>query len=407
MKFKALKDDVLAASSMVTKAISSRVVQEIMKNVYVEAHSEGYVLLRATNGVLTIDAKFGATVTEEGCACFDPMVFQTIGHYDGEKPISFSVKKRLTITQGRRRNSNAIVPGDDFPEAHYIDTWHEVDVADLKHVFEKTCIAASAIADLPIAAGVYLNASSGYILASDGNQVVTNTLNLPDQDGVVVPSARYLLSLLPFFKGYETIEMHIGDRLAFRSHDWEASLLGLSGNFPVQVRDHALTMADKKATVRMCVDTQELLSALDVCALYSQRAEVGGKNYYAELGIENNEASISIEVAEVGSAVEPLTSAELDGADKFVIRFHPVALRECVDVVQSDTTEMVFFETLAPFIVRDDADPDFVYMQVPIVRTGIGDDAEEDPRIAAKRDKKEEPVVADETERDEDETFDW
>ena len=131
------------------------------------------------------------------------------------------------------------------------------------------------------------------------------------------------------------------------------------------------------------------------------KIEVNREKFYGLIGKSYTDDELE--------AVLPCAKAELDGVDKFVIRFHPVALRECIDVIQSDTVEMMFFETLAPFVVLDDEDPEFVYMQVPIVRTGITGSEDEDPRIAAKRDKKEEPEVevVEENDDDEDEEFDW
>ena len=108
----------------------------------------------------------------------------------------------------------------------------------------------------------------------------------------------------------------------------------------------------------------ELERALGVCALYSSRAFKDGKSQHTVFTLKAGEASLAMSIADFSEMKEPLETFEAEGLDEFEIWFHPKMLLEAVGQVSAPTVEVRFFDISKPFLVLDEADPNYTYLQV-------------------------------------------
>ena len=101
-------DDLGPAYGLVSKAIPSRAVKEILKTVYLEAVEPDMLILRGTNQIIDVTATLKANVSKAGCCCLDPIMLDAALKFGGE--VKFSLKKRLVVSRGKRRHMVPVVP---------------------------------------------------------------------------------------------------------------------------------------------------------------------------------------------------------------------------------------------------------------------------------------------------------
>lgn len=376
MRFYAQRDEVTEAASLVGKAVSEKVLKDIMKNILVEADEARQVVkLRGTNGIMEISATFGAKVEEGGSFCFDPIAFATIARYGAEKPIRFSVAKRLAISQGKqRRMQTGVIPGNEFPEEQSFDDWGTVDAQRLGSVVQRCALASSITADKPWLQSVFFNPDQAYAVGGDGNRVVMMSLDIQGQYSTSQPPGKLIDTVIPFLKGVEEVEMHVGNWLAIRTETFQIAINSVAGEYSPALRSAVVDTLNSKPAVKIKMSRTSLINALEVIDIYTQRAQRSGTNFYSIFSLKDGKAHLSIEVKGVGKAKEPIEIEELEGDENLDLKFLPTSLLSILRVVPASVIEMRLFGGLSPFLVLDPDDGDFAYLQVPM-RTTSGERA--------------------------------
>lgn len=348
--------------AFVSKALPSKTITPILKNVLLVANNDG-VTLRGSDGILHISVTIPADVEKEGDACIDPIVFETVSRFD-KGLVKFSLKKRLIVTQNGKRHNFSVISAESYPNAPTMSGYLSID-SDIFAAFRKCNVAVSDAVDQPILQAYYLDPCNDYIMAGDGNQITNYEIGLKGLREVSTPPAKILNSVASFMRSDGDVEVAFTEsHVGFRTDSWEVVVANLAGKFPDVARTAVQDTLNSTPSTVLVFDKAALRRCLEICSVYSSRAFDDAAAFYVGLSSEDGIATITMSVPELVDMVEPLELAEHAGQDLPEFLLHPKLLLEAVGVLSSDQVEIRFYEAMKPFIVIDREDENFCYLQV-------------------------------------------
>lgn len=389
MKFQISKNKLLQATNMVKQAVALKTTNPILKTVFIQAE-EGWLTFRATNTISDIEVKIKANIEKPGSCCVDSLVTDLLptfedGKYDADNvllnPVKFSLDKRLSISQGKRRHQPVYMDSATFPIKQEIKDYVEVSSDDklkLMEALQRLQTSVSTLADRPVLQGFHINPHLGFIIASDGNRVsLWEGITVPGN--ITTPPARILmpvLSNLLTLSENDKLWMKFGVWSGFKAEQyfngesvlkWEIIFNSLSGDFPPKARDSLRAAREAPPSLKIIADKELLKNILTVCKMYSDRAYNEGKGDYQVVLSKNGKGVVfSMNIADLVEMEEPL-ECEVEGED-LEFWFLPGMLLESLIPVKSDKAELRFFGDKVPFVLLDDATPQYSYLQVPMAK---------------------------------------
>lgn len=388
MKFEISKNKLLQATNMVKQAIALKTTNPILKTVFIQAE-EGWITFRATNTISDIEVKIKAVIEKPGSCCVDSLVTDLLPTFEDGKyennlllnPVKISLDKRLTISQGKRRHQPVYMDSATFPVKQEIKDYVEVNSEDklkLIEALQRLQTSVSTLADRPVLQGFHINPHLGFIIASDGNRVsLWEDIQVPGN--ITTPPARILipvLSNLLTLSENDKLEMKFGVWSGFRAEQylngepvlkWEIIFNSLSGDYPPKARDSLKAAQEAQPHLKIIANKELLKNILTVCKMYSDRAYNEGKGDYQVVLSKNGKGVVfSMNIADLVEMEEPL-ECESEG-EELEVWFLPGMLLESLTSVKSDKAELRFFGEKAPFVLLDEATPQYSYLQVPMAK---------------------------------------
>ena len=390
MEFMVDRDKVLACLSTVSRAVSSKAVNPILGTILIEAQ-EGKVTFRGVSSAAEVTMSCPADVTKEGACCVDAIVANLISSFDvGE--IKFKQGKRLSITQGKRRHQPVFVDPTDFPDKLVKEDYVPIDGKKFVNALTRCGIAGGDVSGRPVLEGYLIDPEQNFILAGDGSQIALyQDIELVGEKAS--PSIKALGGFLSTIGSGENLEVSFGAWSGFRAEGWEILVNSIEGEFPAIAKDAVLNTLAEEPPLKIKFSKSELERALGVCVLYSSRALKDGKQHHTVFSLKGGEASLSMDITDFSEMKEPLETFESEGLDEFEIWFSPKDLLEGIGQISAPTVEIRFFEPLPtnslprPFLVLDEADPNYTYLQVAMaLPKSIRDERKQEVEVEEKVD---------------------
>ena len=370
MRFTIERAALLKALGHVQSVVERRNTIPILSNVLIEAR-DGAVTFAATDLDIEIVDGAEADVTAPGTVTAPAHTFYEIVRKlpDGAQVrVELSQDdQRITVSAGRSRFALPVLPAGDFPamSAGAFAASFEIARAELARLVDRTRFAISTEETRYYLNGIYLHATSNDLgpclraVATDGHRLALADVAQPEGagaiPGVIVPrkTVGELRRLLD--DGSDAIAVSVSDakiRFAFGRTTLTSKLI--DGSFPDYSR-----VIPRGNTRMLTVHNEEFARAVDrVATMAAERTRS------LKLSVEADKVTLEVSNPEYGSATE-----EVEGtyaSDPLVIGFNAKYLMDITSQVSGKETEFAFNDSASPTLVRDAADPNALFVLMPL-----------------------------------------
>ena len=382
MKLEISKNQIMQGLNIVKQGVANRTTNPILKTILFEAKPDGWLLMRATNGVLDISTEVKAEVKKPGKVCVSDLVinllptFEDAIHKDAilQNPVKLEVgDKGLTVNQGKRKHRPVFMAADEFPQKMMVEDYQtlaSVDIKNLIEAFQRLNVAVGVTEDRRILQGFNLNPHLSTMVSGDGTRVyLRENIKLPGN--IANPPAKLIMSILSNLTALgdsDTLEVKSGGLVAFKGTystsngpylKWEIIVNGLEGDFPGRPQELILESMQKQPKLKAKVKKASISRILGICKIYADRAFNEGKSTHVTMLTTESGLMFQMYIPDLVEMDEPL-ECQIEG-EELKYLFHPGLALEALDTMKAEQVELRFFGELAPFLILDGTD--FIYLQ--------------------------------------------
>lgn len=382
MKLVCNQSDLNTNLSLTSRAVPSRPTHPVLANVLVVADADtNVVTITAFDLSLGIRTSFNAEVIQSGTIAMPAKLLNDIVSRLPEGEITIedetnteeNTGEGILVTLTPRSGSYKVraMGGEEFPELPVIEDTQPIylSAASLIEGLRGTLFATSADETKQVLTGVHLKVLPNALefAATDGHRLaVVETINEGSDDNndaeleVTVP-ARALRELERMLahsaQSEETIALHFDQGQAI--FEWQNQRLTsrtLDGQYP-QYRQ----LLPRQFQRELTLDRKQLLTTLERIAVLADQ-----KNNIVKVSIDSGaqEITLSVEAADVGSAVEPMP-AQISG-DDIDIAFNVKYLMEGLKALPATEIVMQLNSNLTPVIFTPLSGVKMTYLAMPV-----------------------------------------
>lgn len=382
MKLVCNQSDLNTNLSLTSRAVPSRPTHPVLANVLVVADADtNIVTITAFDLSLGIRTSFNAEVIQSGTIAMPAKLLNDIVSRLPEGEITLedetnteeNTGEGILVTLTPRSGSYKVraMGGEEFPELPVIEDTQPIylSAASLIEGLRGTLFATSADETKQVLTGVHLKVLPNALefAATDGHRLaVVETINEGSDDNndaeleVTVP-ARALRELERMLahsaQSEETIALHFDQGQAI--FEWQNQRLTsrtLDGQYP-QYRQ----LLPRQFQRELTLDRKQLLTTLERIAVLADQ-----KNNIVKVSIDSGaqEITLSVEAADVGSAVEPMP-AQISG-DDIDIAFNVKYLMEGLKALPATEIVMQLNSNLTPVIFTPLSGVKMTYLAMPV-----------------------------------------
>lgn len=365
MKLELAKTDLVNATAIVGRAVSSRPSLQVLAGIRLTTRNES-LELAATDMELSLAAQVDASIAEQGEVVVPGRIFvDVVRNLPSDRvTLESSSDSSISLRSGNAHFTLRCLPTADFPafvDDLPTDKLVDLPFSSLSDAIARVARAASRDETRPHLTGVLLQSSSSRLrlVATDSYRLAVIEVPVPSEGIDANIPARSLQELARI--GGQLEESHL--RLAV-DEQRAIFLLGrvrmvsrlVEGRFPSYEQllpdtwEHELSL-----------DRDELLDVVRRVALLAQRHSP------LRLRFRPGELEVSAETPEVGEASERLPISY--SADEFEIGFNPDFLRDGLETALSQTIRLKLLTPLRPALIESesqDANQKMLYLVMPI-----------------------------------------
>lgn len=274
---------------------------------------------------------------------------------------------RLSVWAGKARLNLPVLPAQDFPlmPVDALATRFEIHPNDLKRLIDKTRFAISTEETRYYLNGIYLhtvvNEGKPVLrgVATDGHRLALADTSAPDgaqgMPGVIVPrkTITELRRLLDDASG--AVEIAASDqKIRFQIGDAVLTSKLIDGSFPEYAR-----VIPKNNTKILRVENASFREAVDRVSTVSAE-----RSRSVKMALEGDRLTLTVNNPDAGLATEDV-AAEYD-AEAMEIGFNARYLLDVADQISGDAAQFEFADSGSPTLVRDEKDPDALFVLMPL-----------------------------------------
>ncbi|MBF2063715.1 MAG: DNA polymerase III subunit beta [Calothrix sp. C42_A2020_038] len=367
--------------SLASRAVPSRPTHPVLANVLLVADADtDQVTITAFDLSLGIRTSFNAEVIQSGTIALPAKLLNDIVSRlpEGEIILEDETSTEnnpgegilVTLTPANGRYQIRAMGGEEFPELPLIEENQPIylSAASLIEGLRGTLFATSADETKQVLTGVHLKVLPNALefAATDGHRLaVVETMNEGSEDSsdaeleVTVPARalRELERMLVHAQSEEAIALYFDQGQAI--FEWQNQRLTsrtLDGQYP-QYRQ----LLPRQFQRELTLDRKQLLSTLERIAVLADQ-----KNNIVKVSIDSGaqEITLSVEAADVGSAVEPMP-AQISGED-IDIAFNVKYLMEGLKALPASEILMQLNSNLTPVIFTPLGGVKMTYLAMPV-----------------------------------------
>ncbi len=369
MKFNCLKNELVQALSIVTKAIANKPQTPILSGIYLKA--QGNTLeLQATDHEMGIICTIASDIQDPGDIVLSGRYFQEVVRKLPGENVEVEFNRQENIIQIRSNNSKFTLLSmsvTDFPNVKHIgegDHPVTVRVRDniLKGLIDKTAFACSADEARPVFTGCYFEIKESVIsmAATNTHRLSAKSEALDNVEGnisCIIPAralyelSRNIVSDIP-----EDVEITCSkNAISFSFGNIFMTSRLIDGMFPDFRR-----VIPQDFQTRVTLSTADFLSAVERVSLIARSAEYN----VVTLEFSGGFVRITSNNPDIGNADETVP-ALVDGPD-VMISFNSKYVTEVLRSIGSENFYFSLNKSLEPAAVRDENDEGFIYIVTPV-----------------------------------------
>ncbi len=369
MKISCLRQDLMSALNIVSKAVSSRSTIPAMKGILIEAEENGRILLASSDADISIQHTIEAEVSEPGTIVLPAKLFISIVRSVPESQITItSENKQRAVIKSVNSEFNIVCedPGD-FPrfEEASPDAQHvQIPALLFKRMIEQTSFAASTDDSRGIITGILIEIQDQemHLAALDGYRMAIANQNVPEiNEYSIVISARLLNELAKIIADVKDIKedtmlnIDLESRKAiFRFPDLLVELKLLNGEF-VPYR----SIMPTNSTIEVTLNRSALIQSIERASLLAR----DDKNNLIHIDIRDQIMEIAAR-ADEGNLNEQLVINK--SGDDLRIGFNAQYLLDMLKVISDEEILMRFKSSTDPCIVTPLQGNAYEYLVLPV-----------------------------------------
>lgn len=367
MQFVVQKENLLNALSAVSKATTTRGVQPILANIFIDTIDAKSLKLIATDLDISIEAIIPAIVTEEGQITLQAKKLVEIASNLPDENVNFNIDtERLVakINSGKAKFELMGIAADEFPKTPRIAEENEVEVK--RDVFFKSVkqsiFAAASFETNNVLCGVFVSMKENKleVAATDGNRLARK-ISIFDKPvkkeiSAIVPT-RILNELMRIAALSEDKKLFIGvseGQISFRLSDKYLVSRLLEGRYP----DYPKLIPASYETVAMA-NREDLVSSIRRTSIMANE-----RTNIIKLDFEKHKLNLSANTPDMGDASDSIEVDFKDGGLKIAFNFK--FLVEALQALDCHDVKIEFGGSLAPSLIKPDDDEGYLCLIMPV-----------------------------------------
>ena len=373
MKFSVTNQEFLKALNTVSRAISAKSTMPILECVYIEAN-EGSLLLKGSDGEISIICKMNASVTMDGKIVIPIRTLVELVRTYSEDMLDFFVDEKnvmnITCSKSSAGTSDVSILGRDPAEYPWIESYDvkdfiKIENNTLKNLIKDTVFACAYQESIsPILTGILVEYKDDMLqfVALDGYKLALRREPIKNENGAfeeiscIVPgrTLNEILKILSIYD-YDTL-IHITDNkfIVNIGHTQIVSNL-LEGNF---IKYESLIPKESNTIVK--VNTKELLNSISRASLIIDES----KNSLIKMDYTDDNLVITSE-SEIGKVTEDVNISK-NGED-LQIAFNSKFFIEILKIISDERVIIEFKDHLSPTLIKPIEDDKYMYLIMPVV----------------------------------------
>lgn len=371
MKFVIKKEDIYNGINIVERAASSRALQPVLSNIFIETIDNGTIKLIATDLDLTVIALVDAQVEEEGKITLPSSTLKEIvSKLGNNKLITFEMAPDTTVVNITCQNSKFDIIGisaNEFPpEVYNVETNDadclEIEIKPLTKAVRQAGFAAASYETSNLLSGIVCDIQNEVleIASTDGNRLarVRETIKNPEgkSQQLIIPSK----ALNEFIKMSSFIEEDAvkiyteKTKIIFKSEKTTTISRLLEGQFP---KYNQLIPAESPKTAT--VNVSQLISALERVAIM-----VNEKTSIVKMEFSENVLKLTADTPDSGKSEEEM--AINYNAEDLAIAFNYKYVLEALKNIECEEVNIGLNTGLSATVLRPNCEEDFVCLIMPV-----------------------------------------
>lgn len=365
MKLELAKTDLVNATAIVGRAVSSRPSLQVLAGIRLAAHDQR-LELAATDMELSLAAEVEANISEHGEAVVPGRIFvDVVRNLPADRvTVESSSDSSLSLRSGNAHFTLRCLPAADFPafvDDLPTDKLVELPFASLSDAIARVARAASRDETRPHLTGVLLQSSSSHLrlVATDSYRLAVIEVPVAIEGIDANIPARSLQELARIGGQLEQakLQLAVDEQRAIFVIDHVRMVSRLvEGRFP----SYEQLLPDAWEH-ELALDRDELLDVVRRVALLAQRHSP------LKLCFREGELEISAATPDVGEASEKLPVSY--SGDEFEIGFNPDFLRDGLETALSQNIRLKLLTPLRPALIESasqDGNQRMLYLVMPI-----------------------------------------
>ena len=357
------RDALVAALSVVSRAVSTRGSVQVLAGVLVQAQA-GLVQLAATDMELSLRTSFPATVEGEGSLVIPGKLLVDLVRLLPESEVSIEYRAEdgaVRLTSGSYSSRVNVFAAEDFPRLPAIDVpFQEIAAPALLETIDRVSRAASRDESRPVLTGVLVRfegrklvmaATDSYRLSVKETEFETEG---PELEAII--PARALQELVRLAAGAETVSLGVNENhVIFGTGSAWLTTRRIDGQFP-----NVKQLLPETFEAELTLPRAELLDVVRRAGVMAQR------NAPLRLRFAEGELTISAQSQDVGETSESLPVAY--SGEPLEIGFNAEFLKEGLESVTTDEVSLKLINPLRPGLLTEG--DSFWYLIMPIRLAG-------------------------------------
>jgi DNA polymerase-3 subunit beta len=358
------REDLVAALTIVARAVSSRGSVQVLGGVVMQGH-DGALQLAATDMELSLRTTIPAELDGDGIIVAPGKLLSDLVRLlpaDTVVLLHRAADGTAELTSGSYNSRLNIFAAEDFPRLPSVDiALHEVDAASLVATIDRVSRSASRDESRPVLTGILVRfeGESLVMAATDSYRlsVKETKLEKPGPELEAIIPARALTELTRLAAGAETVKLGVSDNhVVFGVGNVWLTTRRIDGQFP-----NYKQLIPETYEVELELPRTEFLDVVRRAAVMAQR------NTPLRLRFAEGELTVSAQSQDVGETRETIP-APYQG-EALEIGFNADFLREGLESVQADTVLLRLINPLRPGLISSTGDT-FSYLIMPIRLAG-------------------------------------
>jgi DNA polymerase-3 subunit beta len=358
------RDAIVAALSVVSRAVSSRGAVQVLSGVLVQAQ-DGLVQVAATDMELSLRTTFAARVEGEGSLVVPGKLLVDLVRLlpDPEVTLEYRAEDGAAkITSGSYSSRVNVFAAEDFPRLPSVDVpLQAVAAPALLATIDRVSRAASRDESRPVLTGVLVRFEGSKLVmaATDSYRLSVKETELesagPELEAII--PARALQELSRLAAGAETISLGVNENhVVFGAGDAWLTTRRIDGQFP-----NVKQLLPETFEVELALPRAELLDVVRRAGVMAQR------NTPLRLRFAEGALTISAQSQDVGETSESIPAGYT--GEPLEIGFNAEFLREGLESVTADEVTIRLINPLRPGLLSTEGDA-FWYLIMPIRLAG-------------------------------------